>query len=478
MTTKQNSIKQQETILLFSNKQAKEIEETHCIPPTFVGVRRVRPSNSAVQIAFRNESSKKRKRRNETNHDVNDTAGENLPEEGKKEKIQKDGNSVISAAAQEDTEKQILARTQKHQYHTLQVDPQSLAEELAELQSDKGRALPAVLSPPMVGVAHRLLSDGVTEQKTSTSSNSSMLVEVDDDYAKEWARQLNQTWLHAHETRNQEKMRRMVYRLHPEVWTRLRPRQPTLSANPKSTGHDDNTNSRPDDQECCFQQGGSDESSAHQFISCSNIRCKPMQPFFDLASLAIYQCLHRNFENLRISCGAKFGCDYLLYDGHRKDRHAFAGLRVCLLEKDTENTDDYPEIVVGECSTTSFRSGDTKSKWFHRLKTTTTTFPSLNVFELSGFVRVLNTAGKLALLALVQLENVVEENQKDEEEGDEKTSDSFVPKKGQRIFCKVSIIDLALEKILSANHHHCETDEEAARKVVGRHLSKKFVREK
>ena len=115
------------------------------------------------------------------------------------------------------------------------MDPQRLAEELAELQSNKGRALPALLSPPMVGLSNRsrrVSFEGGRKLETRSSggsSSSNMLLEVDDDYAKEWSEQLNQSWLQAHERRNKEIMRRMVYRLHPEVWTRLRPPRPSLS---------------------------------------------------------------------------------------------------------------------------------------------------------------------------------------------------------------------------------------------------------
>ena len=101
---------------------------------------------------------------------------------------------------------------------------------------------------------------------------------------------------------------------------------------------------------------------------------------------------------------------------------------------------------------------------------TTSNFPSLNVFELSGFVRVLNTAGKLALLALVRIEKMAQANQN--EEGDDATA-SLSKDEGQDILCKVSIVDLALEKILTPNHRF-RVGGEIIRKVVGQHLSKAY----
>jgi hypothetical protein len=80
---------------------------------------------------------------------------------------------------------------------------------------------------------------------------------------------------------------------------------------------------------------------------------------------AIVQLLHRD-THLHISCGAKFGCDYLLYDGPRTERHAFAGLRILFAREQRDGGEH---------------------------------FPLPTAYDLAGYVRCLNTAGKLALIA-------------------------------------------------------------------------------
>jgi hypothetical protein len=110
---------------------------------------------------------------------------------------------------------------------------------------------------------------------------------------------------------------------------------------------------------------------------------RPARPL-DADVAAVVQLLHRG-TNLHLSCGSKFGCDFLVYDGPRTERHAFAGLRVLHCDK-----------AAG--------------------------FPLPTCYDLAGYVRCLNTAGKLALLAMVV---------KDDESN---TS-------------RVALVDLALEKI-------------------------------
>ena len=90
----------------------------------------------------------------------------------------------------------------------------------------------------------------------------------------------------------------------------------------------------------------------------------------------LMRALYRG-RGLHVGCGAKFGSNVLLYDGPRHERHAFAGLRLV-------------------------RRAD---------------LPFIRAYDLAGYVRCLNTAGKLALLA-----TVIDEQ-------------------------RVAILDLALEKI-------------------------------
>ncbi|GMI33342.1 hypothetical protein TrCOL_g275 [Triparma columacea] len=75
----------------------------------------------------------------------------------------------------------------------------------------------------------------------------------------------------------------------------------------------------------------------------------------------VYSYLHTTL-NLHVGCGSKFGCDYLVYDGDREVRHAFAGVRVV------------PE------------GG------------------SIEIGDVTGWVRAMNKAGKIAVLCYVENE--------------------------------------------------------------------------
>ena len=103
-------------------------------------------------------------------------------------------------------------------------------------------------------------------------------------------------------------------------------------------------------------------------------------PFSHVPSTALL-CVHSDLRRLgfHVACGAKFGSDFLIYDGDRENRHAFAGVRV------------YESLTV-------------------------------NAYDLTGFVRALNTAGKIAVCAFVE---------------------------GGR----VAYVDCVLEKILSSETH-------------------------
>jgi tRNA splicing endonuclease len=75
----------------------------------------------------------------------------------------------------------------------------------------------------------------------------------------------------------------------------------------------------------------------------------------------VYSYLHTTL-NLHVGDGSKFGCDYLVYDGDREVRHAFAGVRVV------------PE------------GG------------------SIEIGDVTGWVRAMNKAGKISVLCYVENE--------------------------------------------------------------------------
>lgn len=246
-------------------------------------------------------------------------------------------------------------------------------DELEELYFERkgAKSVPAMLSFCMSQQASRL---GVLASTPMNEKEAS--VSIDDDLSHKWADEIKLGMKLAEEMRMREDMREMPYRIVPEVWSRLRNEVEiegvTSYANYKSSGKIQTSYIKP-------------------FIISTKNSCNEERSI-------IVQCLSK-FRNLYVSCGAKFGCDWLLYDGDREERHSFAGLR-----------------------------------YIH----------DRNVFcayDLAGYVRGMNTAGKLALLCTVV--------------------------NGSNVL----FVDLALEKNLDAETHK-KRDRKKARKEVGKHLSK------
>jgi len=111
-------------------------------------------------------------------------------------------------------------------------------------------------------------------------------------------------------------------------------------------------------------------------------------------------------KGCHVGDGCKFGGDFLCYDGDREERHAFACVRV-----------------------------------FDRVED----WPCLSPVDLTGFVRTMNTVGKICILACVS-------------------------ELGSGEYC-VSYVDLILEKVLS-NRAHKRKNEKIARKDMSKNLHK------
>jgi hypothetical protein len=108
--------------------------------------------------------------------------------------------------------------------------------------------------------------------------------------------------------------------------------------------------------------------------------CRPPDSSdFDADVSILFEYLYRDTP-FHVSCGAKFGSDFLIYDGPREERHAFAGLRIL-------------SSTAGAGVAKDGGAGDTLPP-----------LPLPTAYSLSGYVRCLNTAGKLALLATVRPE--------------------------------------------------------------------------
>jgi hypothetical protein len=227
---------------------------------------------------------------------------------------------------------------QSSQYLPLSVDPRCLAEEMAD--SHPTTIPPVLLSPALAHCARRYLPVSLVASEMTPSAA------MDDTRAAQWAAMLQQRCLMpAERIRHRETgVRPLPYRIVPQVWRRLRPPEMCADAAdpeapetriPFATPPPD----LPDHDWCTLRPGPDQEDAA-----------------------AIVHLLH---PHVHISCGAKFGAHYLLYDGPRHERHAFAGLRI-------------------------LPSADG---------------PLPNAYDLAGYVRGLNTAGKLALLATTVVED-------------------------------------------------------------------------
>ena len=222
-------------------------------------------------------------------------------------------------------------------YLNFPVDRERLAEELADLRGERDGVPPVVLPPPLCQL---LLAPGTGDLLPHFQTTV-----PDDELARRWATTLKESMVAAEETRHTEEgLRPLPYHLVPEVWKRMRPLPIGVALAKNKVAKDE-------------------AILPHESRSWAFCQIRPPTPEFDSDAAAIIQLLH-NGTNLHLACGAKFGCDYLIYDGPRQDRHAFAGLRIL----PTRQRD---------------------------------VLPTPTAYDLSGYVRCLNTAGKLALLATV-----------------------------------------------------------------------------
>lgn len=388
--------------LVFSAPVVKDlVSDKVRLPPNYVGVRRVRPSSFQVRDEFCGKSACDVVPKTKIVYKITDANGNERrmnSQEKKKHKMQlkkeraeewkrlKMERDAADAQNENNGEPPIpsaplpfqdATSTNGKKYHQLDVNKSSLEEELADLRGDRDGVPPVMLSPPL---ARQVLQSGILATRDHVVSEQPQPV-LDDDLATRWAEALKISMKSAEEARCNEDMRPMPYTLVPEVWTRLRPESLTTKAEP--------TRQPPPEAAA--------ESS--EMWSFAKVRRKRGQ--VDIDTDIVVSLLHRQ-SRLHISCGAKFGCDFLLYDGRRDQRHAFAGLR-----------------IIGRQSTSQL--------------------PVPTPYDLTGYVRCLNTAGKLALLATVETDG---------------------------LGVRVAIVDLALEKILSQNKR------KRSRQDAGKNLTK------
>lgn len=347
-------------------------------------------------------------------------------------------------------------------YHQLHLNPTAIEQELAEFQGKRGSMPPVILSPPMAlqFVSKKRISL-TTNMCNHSVQNSSIYDEVynatlvyDHGLSEEWANRLKQQCvLPAEALRQKEDLRPLAYRLQPEPWKRLRP---SLEENQVETT---TRNAFDQIQKPQSSLSSSSERSEKGELTEINpqprdwvpLTCRPritlMSPPHPLPSTKariqhddilsiVFEYIHRETPYF-ISCGAKFGSDFLIYDGPRDKRHAFAGLRVLSSSTSSMTTTASPSTLVKTSllkdaqSNKSMSNGDVVE------------LPLPTAYSLTGFVRCLNTAGKLALLATVEeLSDTVDmvENEPSEKR-------FYIEKKVYR----VAFVDVALEKVLDVH---------------------------
>ena len=292
-------------------------------------------------------------------------------------------------------------------YHQLPLDSTTLEQELAEFQGKRGSTPPVILSPPMALQFAAKNSSPTNSTPLDDDEGESAEFAYDHTLSQEWANRLKeQCVLPAEAIREKEDLRPLAYRLQPEPWQRLRP---SLEEKPVATWRRGN---RP--QEVPTKWDFNPKPKEWAPLTCrprflpATFETNHKIQHDDILSI-VFEYIHRETPYY-ISCGAKFGSDFLVYDGPRDKRHAFAGLRV--LSRFTNS-------MTGKAS----KADESISA---------VELPLPTAYSLTGFVRCLNTAGKLALLATV-----------------DEVSISNVANEKKRY--RVAIVDVALEKVLDVH---------------------------
>jgi hypothetical protein len=276
--------------------------------------------------------------------------------------------------------------TGKNYYQLPTATDPAKPEDVDDRQSHrKGDELPVILSPACTRQAIRqgFLAAATIGNSSCKTVDDSRVVVFDEELSNQWALQVKANMAEAERIRQGEDTRPMPYQLSPEAWTRMRPEFIDSTARDKPSS------------DLVSSEANVQESVSLLQLQPPN-KTERLSNYNETAN-SIIQLLYQTGDtsSLHISCGAKFGSDYLLYHGPRDQCHAFAGLRIEYCRRATKTNSHEADAAQ---------------------------LPLPTAYDLSGYVRGLNTAGKLALLATV----VVDGN-----------------------LHRVGIVDLALEKIAS-----------------------------
>jgi hypothetical protein len=277
--------------------------------------------------------------------------------------------------------------------------PMQQAEDVEEESDRKYRGNPPVMLTP----AATRIAIKIGALQSTYKMQDHITTVFDEELSRQWAALLQESMIPAEVQREKEEIRPMAYKVVPEVWTRLRPAQLINSEDTEEAAAVQN-DSEIKDKPASSAKTESTSTTTEPEYSLSVLR-KP-SPSYDNTTHLIFSHLHQH-SNLHMACGSRFGCDYLIYDGRREDRHSFAGMRV------------------------------------HATNQSDRMLPVPSAYDLTGFVRTMNTARKLALIATI-------------------------------VWCvdnpnvaRVAIVDLALEKVLTAPTHIKKGNTDKRRCVAG-----------
>ena len=419
----------------------------------------------------------------------------------KKQKLEEEISSTIqsstaTAMATEGQEgKSSSSSSSSSSYHQLPINPTTMDQELADFQGERAGLPTVLLSPPMalqffsknlhalpeiipfvVDKEELLLNDDEIVEDAHNNNNNNNYYDTNGDggavlihshsMAEDWSNRLKEKCiLPAESVRQKEDLRPLAYRLHPEPWQRMRPtpikEQPMLTTSrsrnrkyhnpekedkkkslvPKTTEDQIIVNPNPRDWitlTCRPRLTSSSSSSSSSSILQHD----------DILSI-VFEYIHRETP-FYLSCGAKFGSDYLIYDGPRESRHAFAGLRV--LSRFTNLMTSSSSLLPTTDKDLNASSPPPSSSELQ--------LPLPTAFSLTSFVRCLNTAGKLALLATVEeVQVVVPDSNEEQQEGsngenDIDQNDTITRKINNNNITthyRVAFVDVALEKVLDVH---------------------------
>jgi hypothetical protein len=341
-------------------------------------------------------------------------------------------------------------------YHQLPINPITMDQELADFKGERAGLPTVILSPPMalqfftknLNALPEIIPLVVDNNNKNGATGDGAILIYSHSMAEDWSNRLKEKCiLPAEGVRQKEDLRPLAYRLHPEPWQRMRPtpikEQPSLTTT-RSRNHPDIEERKKSlvattttEDQIIVNPNPRDwitlTCRPRLTSSLSSLSSSSILQHDDILSI-VFEYLHRETP-FYLSCGAKFGADYLLYDGPREERHAFAGLRVL------------------SRFTNSMTSSSSSSSEFQ--------LPLPTAFSLTSFVRCLNTAGKLALLATVEEVQVVapDNNEKQKEEGsngdDDIDQNNVITRKNNNnnitTHYRVAFVDVALEKVLDVH---------------------------